>query len=242
MEQKVSLMLLGYTPILANFKYIRSWKSKLFSILDIREIPYLKIKDVIQDGYLDIKYSPEQLTKLIQCPDNCNFVLAIMPYRFIDNFYMHRINSKCAILSLFGIKEILQKEDISLENFIIQQIYRTCAIRCIFNDISTDDVYNIIHNDTRGCLFDMNGDRSHIIYNTEHPIICDDCKGKIRSRPIDPNIINVLEQELKRIKKPIIIRVIRWIERHPFFSIIISAIAAIILNVVANLLCKVLDM
>ena len=232
-------MLLGYTPILANFKYIRSWKSKIFSISDIREISYFKLKDVIQDGYLDIKYSPEQLTRLIQCPNNCDFLLAIMPYRFIDNFYMHRINSKCAILSLYGIKEILQKEDISLESFIIQQIYRTCAIRCIVNDMSTKDIYNIIHYDTRGCLFDMNGDRSHIIYNTERPIICDDCKGKIRSRPINPNVINILEIELKRIKKTRMIRLIRWIEKHPFFSITISAIAAIILNVVANLLCNI---
>lgn len=47
----------------------------------------------------------------------------------------------------------------------------------------------------------MNGERSDILYNTEQPILCDECKGKFKSKQVELEIISQFEKELKRIKK-----------------------------------------
>lgn len=55
-----------------------------------------------QDGFLDIKFSKDDLASHIKCPPDCDFVVGVMPYKFIDNFYMHRISEKSAVISLYG--------------------------------------------------------------------------------------------------------------------------------------------
>lgn len=74
------------------------------------------------------------------------------------------------------------------------------------NDLSSYDAYNIVHLDTRGCFFDVNGERSDIVYNTEQPIICDECKGKFKHRQVRQDIIEQFEKKLKKIIKPYILR------------------------------------
>lgn len=137
-----------------------------------------------------------------------------------------------------GIPEILKDDNISVEHFIIKQLYEICAIRHLMNDISSDDVYQFVHMDTRGCLFDMNGERSDILYNTEQPILCDECKGKFKSKQVELEIISQFEKELKRIKKPLLLRIERWIKHYPLFALLISALTAITLNIIANIICK----
>lgn len=110
----------------------------------------------------------------------------------------------------------------------------------MINDLLSDDVYQFIHSDTRGCLFDLNGDKSDILYNTEQPIICEECKGKFKHKQAQYGIIRTLEKELKKIQKPFILRAERWIKKYPLLSVIISMLTAITLNVVANLLYEIL--
>lgn len=239
MKYKVALIVLGHAQLLADLDYVKNWKSEIFSITACQERSYLRETD-IDDGYYDVKYSRTDMVELVSCPEGCDLALGIMPYRFIDNFYLHGINDDCAVLSLYGIQEILQRDNISIEHFIIKQLYEICAIKHLINDISSEEVDDLVHRDTRGCLFDMNGERSDIIYNTEHPIICEECKGKFRSKQIDGNVIGSFEKELKRIKKPKILRIERWIRAYPLLSIIISAFTAILLNIVANIIYDVI--
>lgn len=235
MQYKVTLIRLGHIQHLVDFNMIRRWKSDLFAITGIECIDNLPCSDV-EDGYLDIKYTKSSLKNLISCPENSDYAIAIMPYRFEDNFYMHRISNKCVIVSLYGISEILKADNISIEHFILKQLYEICAIKHLINDLSSDDVYQLVHSDTRGCLFDLNGERTDILYNTEEPIICEECKGKFKSKQTPSEIIKTLECELRKIKKPLALRAERWIKRYPLLSIIVSVLTAITLNILANFL------
>ena len=165
MKYKIAIVRLGHCQHIVDFKAIKSWKSKLFEITGIYCVEHLPECD-IQDGYLDVKYGKNDLSPLISCPSDCDFVVGIMPYRFIDNFYLHRISDNSAVISLYGIADILKTDNISIEHFVIKQIYEMCAIKHLIKDLSSNDVYKIVHLDTRGCLFDMNGERSDIVYNT----------------------------------------------------------------------------
>lgn len=240
MKHKINLIQVGHVSHLVDFQKIKQWKSDLFEVTGIDCIEHLPDSD-IEDGYLDIKYTLNKLKLLLDCPVDADYAIAIMPYRFEDNFYMHRISNNCVVISLFGIVDILQIDNIAVEHFIIKQLYEICAIKHILNDIASDDVYQFIHRDTRGCLFDMNGERSDIIYNIERPIICEECKGKFKTKQIKTEILSTFEKELKRIHKPLILRLERYIKKYPFASLLLSVLTAILINVIANLICELLN-
>lgn len=105
MKYKITLIRLGNAGCLVNFQTIKKWKSYLFEISEIHCIEHLPESD-IEDGFLDQKYTKEKLQTIISCPKDSDFAVAIMPYRFLDNFYMHRIKDNCAVISLYGIPEI----------------------------------------------------------------------------------------------------------------------------------------
>jgi hypothetical protein len=239
MKNNITLIRVGFIEHLVDFKKLRTWKSALFKITEVHCIEHLPDSD-IDDSYLDQKYTKKKLKSMLSCPSNSDFAVAIMPYPFQDHFYMHRISDNCVVISLYGISEILEKDHISIENFIIKQIYEICAIKYLVSDISSDDVYALVHRDTRGCIFDMNGERTDILYNTEKPIICDSCKDMFKKRQINAKIISTLERELRKIKKPLILRIEREIKRYPLLSIVISGLIAITLNILASYLWELL--
>lgn len=236
-KHKITLVKLGHVDRIVEFKRILKWKSKLFEINSNKCICYLPESDVV-DGYLDIKYTNEKLSNIISCPEDSDYCIAIMPYRFNDGFYMHRIGVNCAVLSLYGIANILRTENISIENFIINQLYCTCAIKNLLTDFSSSEASKLKHRDTRGCLFDMNGDRNDLIYNIEKPVICDCCKSKFKNNQMNTDTLSTFEKELKRIRKPWILRAERKIKEYPLISIILSVLSAIFITVIANLICK----
>ncbi|PKP20336.1 MAG: hypothetical protein CVU05_09375 [Bacteroidetes bacterium HGW-Bacteroidetes-21] len=235
MKNKITLIKLGHVGHLVNLEKIRKWKSDIFEVTEIHCVEHLPESNV-NDGFLDQKFTIKELSKIISCPKNSDIAVAIMPYRFIDNFYMHRISNNCVVISLYGIPEILEIDNISTENFILKQIYEICAIKYLVKDISSSDVYEFVHRDTRGCIFDLNGDREDILYNTEKPIICESCKDTFKKKQINSTTISTLEKELKKIKKPLILRIERRIKKYPFAAIIISGLIAISLNLIASLI------
>ena len=182
MKIKITIVKIGYTSHLANFEKIKKWKSDIFDIIQIQNVEYLPDSEMY-DEYLDQQFTRESLQKLFSCPKDADFAVAIIPYRFTDNFYLHRIGNNCIGISLYGISEILETENILLENFIIKQLYQICALSNIVNT-TNDEAYSIVHRDTRGCLFDMNGNKTDILYNTERPIICDSCREIFKRKPI----------------------------------------------------------
>ncbi len=214
MKLKIALITLGHVEHKVNIKKIKNWKSNLFEINSFQRLEQLPESD-IDDGYLDHKFTREGLVDYINCPNGSDLAIAIMSNRFSDNFYLHRLNENCVAISIYEIKEILSNENISIENFIIKQIYEVYSLKNLVTNFASKEVYSIVHSDTRGCLFDLNGDRFDVIYNTEKPIICDPCKNQFRTRQLDSKILPSLKKELKRLKKPFIMRVESFIRKYP---------------------------
>lgn len=236
---KIAIITLGNVEQKINLKKIKNWKSKLFEVNSIQKINHIPDSDV-DDGYLDHKYSSAGLNNSVSCPANSDLAVAIMSNRFDDNFYLHRLNDNCVGMSIHGIKEILNSENISVENFIIKQFYELYSLKKLVTNFASDEVYSIVHSATRGCLFDLNGDRFDIIYNTEKPIICDSCKSKFSDKQLEDKTFPTLIKELRRIKKPLISRVESFIRQYPLVSICLSGIFAVALNLIANVIYEYL--
>jgi hypothetical protein len=230
---KIAIVILGHSNLQFEVKNIKNIGSNIFEVTSLEEVSDLPETN-LEDGYLDQKFERAQIGTLIKCPDSADIALGIMSYRFNDNFYMHRVGKNCAVVSLYGIDGILDRKSISMDNFIKKQLYEITALYLLCNDLISDDVYKLVHRDTKGCLFDLNGDRQDIIYNTETPIICEACKSKFRKIQIEGNILELFQKELKNIRKPLIQRLERAIQKYPLISITISAMAAILLNLAAS--------
>lgn len=230
----IKLIIIGHSDRILNFDLIKKYKSKFFKFSDIERINNLPNPQK-DDGYLDIVYTKEEIQSIMNDIEFDGLCIAIMNYGFDDNFYMHRVGANKVCISIFGLENILNEKKISIENFIIKNTYEVFLFYKILKNLTkNDEVYTFIHSDTRGCLFDMNGDKRDIVYNTEQPIICDECKGKISKKSIPKNFLEDIQQELSKIDKPIIKKIEDFIAKYPFFSILTTFIFSTIINLFSN--------
>jgi hypothetical protein len=230
---KIKLVVIGHADRVVDFDYLLKHNSKYFQYTEIERINNLPSCEK-NDGYLDVVYSTEEMTTLLKDIQFDGLCIAIMNYRFDDNFYMHRVASNKVCISIFGIESILSKKKISIENFIVKNTYEAFVFCKLYNNLLSPEVYKFPHLDTRGCLFDMNGDKDDIIYNTESPIICDECKSKINQKSIPNNFIRNIQNELEKIKKPAIKRIEIFIKQYPLFSILLTFMFSTVINVISN--------
>lgn len=133
---QIALVVLGHSGLMIDVRSIVKRSSKVYEIISLNEISNLPLSN-IDDGFLDQKYEKDDLSNYIKCPAEADIALGVMPRRFSDNFYLHRVNSKCAILSIYGIEDILAKRLISIENFVIKQLYVVSAIYLLSNDLKS---------------------------------------------------------------------------------------------------------
>ena len=225
----ITIIKLGHIEQIIDFTFIDNISSEIFDINGIKNIPNLPSANG-NNHQLNIDYSTDDIKKILhnhQCNGLC---IAIMDYKFRDNFYMHIIDTNKICISISDLELILKRKNISLENFILKNIYEIAVLYKHFNERITTDAYGFVHSDTRGCLFDLNGDKLDIIYNTEHPKICNECKTKLNN-----NVnISILENELKNIKKPFIVSLELFIKENPLTSMAITFLISIPINLLSN--------
>lgn len=236
---KIKLIIIGHSDRIVNFDFIKKYKSKFFNFSDIERINNLPNPQK-DDGYLDIVYTKEEIQLIMKDIEFDGLCIAIMNYGFDDNFYMHRMGTNKVCISVFGLENILSEKTISIENFIIKNTYQTFIFYKILKNLTTDEVYNFTHKDTRGCIFDLNGDKRDIIYNTEKPIICDECKGKISKKSIPKNFLENIQKELSRIDKPLIKKIENFISKYPLFSVLVTFLFSTFINLFSNWLWELL--
>lgn len=237
---QIKIVMMGHIDRIINFDTIKNHSSELFSIegLDRKNDLPSPSKN---DGYLDVVYSVDEIKNILS-DVKCNGIcIAVMNYKFSNNFYMHRISENKVCISISGLEEILSRKDISLESFILKNIYEIFALYTIFNSDLSANVYEFTHEDTRGCLFDLNGDKSDIIYNTEKPMICDECLSKINKKTIPDNFVEDITKELNNIKKPWLKSIELFIKKYPLLSILTTIIFSTLINILSSFIWKLID-
>jgi len=230
---RVQLVTLGNLKYPVDFKFIENWKSRIFQAHHIDEICVLPNTD--ND---DWSYSDKTISTLVTTDKNYNFTLGLINAPLENNYYVRWIEKTVIILSLHETAELLKESNLTIENFIIRNIYEFCSIylETSKNNISIDAIYNIPHDETRGCLFDMCGNKADIVFSTEEPTICDQCKARISQSQLSKGFLSNLEKELSKIKKSLYYRLIDFIEKRPILAIVITALSAIFLNLLSNML------
>ena len=230
---KIKIVLIGHGDRIVEMKTLKKYNSEHFVINEFEKISNLPPPQK-NDGFLDVVYSKDEIAKILENVKFTGIRVGIMNYSFEDNFYMHRVGNNKMCISLSKIDSILTQADISIESFIIKSIYEAFVLYKIFGTLTDNRIYEFIHRDTRGCLFDLTGDKGDVIYNTETPIICEECKAKISRHSVPVGLIDSISKGLKRIHKPWIKTTEMFIKKYPLISIVLAFIFSTLVNLLSS--------
>src|SRR5208282_325017 len=103
------------------------------------------------------------------------------------------------------------------------------------------EVPGYTHDETRGCLFDMNGIKTDLVASCDKPIICDECQERLKKEKVSNILIESTQKEIKRIRKDLYYRALDFVRKHPIWSLALSSIFALIIgttgSVIASFIC-----
>ncbi|OIQ83829.1 hypothetical protein GALL_343480 [mine drainage metagenome] len=233
-KTKITVATIGHMPAEFNRQKIKKWKSSVFEVLDEIE-SYSLSKD--SDG-MEWEFTDESLETVLPNTFSGEFLIAIVNVPIELNWYSRRLSANRVVFTFHEIKEILRYSNIPLENIIFRLLYAYTLLykrsgNCIPE--STEHT-NFTHDETRGCLFDMNGIKTDIVYSCHNPIICSDCLERLRQEQISDETIAKCKKEIRGIQKKLFYRITDFIKQHPLWSLAISGVTAIVLGVIGSVL------
>lgn len=228
-KTKIKIVKLGVQRHDYLFKKIKKYNSKLFDV-DIFE------KSLPACDY-NWGYSFSALTSLL-CKDfdNTKYDMCI---GFIDteierNYFGKRLKGyNIYVISFYQVDEILSSCNIDIFSYMLATIYRYMTRYKLKGEYLT-------HDETKGCLFDMCGNKYDVIYSCNKPIICNNCATKILECGIESDYLTTLQKEIRKIKKNSYYTVIEFIKKHPCLSLTIGAISTVILNMLSSVLFEII--
>jgi hypothetical protein len=237
-KTQISVVTIGHMPNAFDKRKIKAWNSTLFTIVgDIEN--YSLTQD--SDGD-DWEFTDEKLEKILPEQFQGSFLIAIVNIPLELNWYSRRLSENRIVFTFHEIKDILRSSNIPLENAILRVLYAyTFLFKRSGNRIPlNDEETNFTHDETRGCLFDMNGIKTDIVYSLHKPIICPDCVERLRKEKLSNDTISKAQKEIAKIKKPLFYRIVSFIEKHPIWTLLISAFATVVLGAIGSYIATVI--
>jgi hypothetical protein len=232
---KITIAILGQIPIKINKKYITKWNSKYFEIDDVLNIPITSNADS-----QDWSYSDKNIEDLLPSEYSGDFLLAITHVPLENNYYARRFNNNRICATFYEIADFLKVSNIPIENLVYRLLYSYILIyKRNGNKIpERNQTTNFNHDETRGCLFDMNGIKSDIIYSTNKPQLCSECLQRLKQEGINESDLKEIQSELKKIDKSLYYKILDFIKEKPIWALIISSVTAIILGIIGSVLAS----
>jgi hypothetical protein len=213
-----------------SFPYLKNWKSDIFEVVECSTLD--NVPDADGGAW---EYPDTQLESLV-CPSSkFDLTLIIVAAPVQSNFYSRRLSRNRAVISLHEMSAILTASNIRIEDFLIQRLYALSIYFQISNGaLPTSSGASLSHHAIRTCLFDMNANKSDIIYSMHRPTLCPACQAAISQKPLPTGFIERICKELKKIRRPRYYLIADWVKCHPFLAIVVTAFASLFLNVLSN--------
>jgi len=256
MKIKIKIGIIGYLPFHFNKKQIRRWKSNEFVIIDDIQEQHIteKANIPIEKYQMDdrkkdhpLRYSDSILEEQLPINGEEKFSVWVTYVPLENNYFVRRLNNNRVVLSYFGMYEILKEELIPIENLLLRTIYRHILIYYKYDKLipSHKDKPNIffIHDDTRGCLFDMCVNTPDVVFFLNEPDICEECIVKItcdkdeNTKTVTENCVKQIIKECsEKIKRGSYYKIVALIKEKPIRSLLLTTLFGILLNFIATVI------
>lgn len=235
---KIKLITIGHLPLHLNLNQVLVWNSKVFEL--VGEIDNFALR-CDSDGY-DWEFSDQLLREQLPINIECDFLLAIVNVPIEANWYSRRLGNNQIVFTFSQIREILAGENIPLENAILRVLYAyTLLYRRSGNKIPNfSEASSFTHDETRGCLFDMNGIKADLVESCNKPIVCSECEEKLIKDRLSIQTIKTVQKEIQKIRKQLYYRVFDFVKAKPVITLIISSIFAITLGATGSLIASLI--
>jgi hypothetical protein len=235
---RIKLVSIGHLPLEFQPKKIKKWESKIFEIVEEVDNYSLRCNS---DGH-NWEFSDSAVKGQLPQKFNADFMIAIVNVPIEDNWYSRRLGNNQVVFTFHQIKEILEHYNIPLENVIYRLLYAyTLVFKRAGNKIPDfKDTSGFTHDETRGCLFDMNGIKTDLAASCHNPQICDECQERLRQDKVSKSDIENAQSDIKRIKKDLYFRLIGHIKKHPIAALVISSLFALILGIAGSIVGSVI--
>jgi len=233
---KIKIVFLGHVPHSIDIDKIVKWKSELFEIVKpINTVAIVGNSDGDRWEFLD-KNINEQLPDR----DGADVLLAVTNVPLQHNYYIRRLADNKACMTYEMMADILKTDNIPLENLLLRMLYFISLVYKHYGGRSpiSGDPISIIHHETKGCIFDMNGVKTDVVYSLNGPQLCHSCVESLTSKPkykIEKEVIVKVQSELKVIKKGLYYQLTDFVKRRPILAIFISSCVAIILGTIGSI-------
>lgn len=233
---RIKLATIGHMPLNFSTSKIKKWNSSTFEIVEGIDSYTLNCDS---DGY-NWEFSDQLVKEQLPKKFNADFMIAIVNVPIEDNWYSRRLGNNQIVFTFNEIKEILDCSNIPIENVIYRILYAyTLLYRRAENRIPDfGEVTGYTHDETRGCLFDMNGIKTDLIASCHEPIICDECQVKLGNERVSKSDIDSSKKEIKKIKKDLYFRILGGVKKHPVWALVLSSIFAVSLGVTSSLIAS----
>jgi hypothetical protein len=226
---RISLVSLGNLKYPVRISELETWSSQIINIRHGASIGHLPDSE----GH-DWEYQDKQLLRLLSAETDTEFTLGLINAPLEDNYYLRRLSEKVAVLSLHEMADIVRFSDFTVEQYILRNTYELAVLFAANKKLIPIDYTTWAHDETRGCLFDMNANKSDIVCSLHRPILCPACRTKVSAKQVPANLLLTLDRELQNIQKARYARILEWVKRHPVFALGITATSCVALNIIAS--------
>ena len=228
---RVSLVTLGNLKYPVSIVELEGWNSEIITIRHGASVGHLPDSD----GH-NWEYPDDQLLGVLSTETHTDFTLGVINASLEDNYYLRRLSDKVAVLSLYEMADIVRFSNFTVEQYILRNIYELSVLFAANGKLIPTDYATWAHDETRGCLFDMNASKSDIVFSLHRPVLCPACRTRISAKQVPAKLLPTLDKELQRIQKTLYVRITEWIKRHPIFALVITAGSGIAINIIASVL------
>lgn len=213
-------------------KKVMRWRSSLFEIVGDFENYALRCDS---DG-LDWQFSDELVKTQLPAKFDADFMIAIVNVPIEDNWYSRRLGDNKIVFTFHQIKDILEHYNVPLENVIYRVLYAYTLLYKRAGDKipGFGEAPGFTHDETRGCLFDMNGIKTDLVASCDRPIICDECEERLKREQVSNHLISSAKNEINKIRKELYYRAVDFVKKHPLWALALSSLFAVALGVVSS--------
>lgn len=218
---------------------IISWESVLFKVIDHQQFDIALVPDLPNWGCSDKNLNsnfptPENLRNVSTAHKEVPMNVFVVDVPLEYNYYSRILANNCVVVTYYQIREILYKENIPLENFMLRLLYAYSFIYLAKQGthMSMSDEARFAHA-RKGCLFDMCGIKAEVADSSVSPKLCSKCEDKLKGK-VSTQVIKEVRKELTRIRKDFYYKVLSFLKGHPYYSMTISVLAGILINLISN--------